>query len=111
MTFHGMAYNETTDLYMQLLSEARKMEDKRLVKMILQRVMARHQKSEMPGGAAGKIIPLPSIPVPRVPAEPEGPFWMQEQFWQDMLPFISVLSVAMFCFVYVVYLAGAVNRM
>ena len=108
MARHGPVYNETTDLYLQLLSAARELEDQRLAKMILQRVMALHRES---GAPFGNIIPFPMPLTPCVPDEPERPFWTQGQFWQDMVPFVSVLSLFMSCFVYFVYLFGVTRSL
>jgi len=87
-------YEETNDLYLQMLWEAQKVDDKRLAKMILRRLTTRRQLSEAREAVSGTVIPFPLKPALCISAEPESTFWKQGQFWQDLLQFFTMLLIA-----------------
>ena len=104
MSTGGMAYSETNDLYMQMLSEARRLEDKRLAKMILRRILDHQQALDMPEPLFSNIVSMPTMVVESGPMESEVPFWTQGRFWQDLFQFLSFLSVGMSWMLYFFYL-------
>lgn len=88
-------FNETTDLYLQLLRRAQEVEDPRLVGMILERL-----KPEVPHLAAagsGCVI----IPFPQLNTGPEaGPD--ERRFW----PRVAVAQVCYILAFYALVVAG-----
>lgn len=75
-------YVETTDLYLQILWEAQKVEDKKLVKMIRKRLM-QDAPQILPAGFECEVIPFPRPFVPPVPAE-EPQIWPQNPVFQTL---------------------------
>lgn len=102
-------FNETHDLYLQLLSEARKLEDRRLAKMILRRILDGQQAVDAPPRLFSNIIDLPRPAIVSGPVESEMPFWMEGRFWQGLLQFMVMLSVAMSWLLYFFYLVVKSN--
>ena len=78
------------DLYLQLLSDAQRMEDKKMVRMIIRRLMnhvGRTSDSENDDG----VIPFPCTANGSVCALAEVDFWKDSRFWTDLVQFIIVL--------------------
>ncbi|MCG6893218.1 MAG: hypothetical protein LJE65_06400 [Desulfobacteraceae bacterium] len=109
MTDGCVDYDETTDLYMQMLWEARKVEDKRLAKLILHRIQSRRPSERVGKEANANIVPFPMAQALCVPSEPEIPFWKQQQFWQDVILFGAFLSFFIGWFFFFMHLLAQVN--
>ena len=84
-------YDETNDLYRQMLWEAQRLEDKRLAKMITRRMTSRRHSIMASNADSKNVILFPMAPALCLPAEPEHVFWKQGQFWQDLVQFMFVL--------------------
>jgi hypothetical protein len=83
------AFNETTDLYLQMLRRAQEVEDPRLVSMILERLTP--EAPPLAAAGSGCII----IPFPPLQAGPEaGPD--KPRFWPRV-------AVAQICYILVFY--------
>ena len=88
-------FNETTDLYLQLLRRAQEVEDPRLVSMILERLKS--ESSPLAAAGSGCII----IPFPPLSTAPEaGPD--EPCFW----PRVAVVQVCYILAFYALVVAG-----
>lgn len=88
-------FTETNDVYMQMLWDAKKLEDQRLVRMIRER-MKRKATLPVPVEAAepmGDVIPLPCPTGMMLDSDEEFRFWKESQFWQEFLPFMAIFSL------------------
>ena len=99
-----VTYNETHDLYLQMLSEARKLEDRRLAKMLVRRILDHQQHIDVPEPLFKNIVSLPTSAALAGPVEPEIPFWAKGLFWQELFQFLSFLTVGMLWLLYFFYL-------
>ncbi len=76
-------YVETTDLYLQILWEAQKVEDKKLVKMMRKRLM-QNTPHILPAGFECEVIPFPGSIMPPVPASEDPQIWPQNPVFQTL---------------------------
>lgn len=106
MTNCGVGYTETGDLYLQMLSEARRMEDRRLAKLLIRRIMDHQQATAADQPMFDKVVPLPRAAGGAIAMamDPEIPFWSQGRFWQELLQFLVIMSVGMGWLLYFFYL-------
>jgi hypothetical protein len=73
--------------------------------MILRRMHARHRSVLPEERETADIVPFPLAPALCCgPTEPESPFWKQQQFWQDVIPFCAILSFFIGWFIFFMYL-------
>ena len=87
-------YNETTDLYLEILREAQKIEDKKLIIMIRERLAGSGLNSFLtPEGC--EIIPFPCKSTP--PAQP-----LESGFWPKM----EALQMTLIFFMYLLLVSG-----
>jgi len=76
-------YVETTDLYLQILWEAQKVEDKKLVKMIRKR-LTQNTPQILQAGFECEVIPFPRPFVPPVTVAEEPQIWPQNPVFQTL---------------------------
>ena len=93
-------YDDTNDLYQQMLWEAKKMEDKRLAKMIVKRMSAKRKADSSSDAAPDNVILFPAVPSFCLPAEPEGEFWKKGQFWQDLSQLMIMAGIGWAFFIH-----------
>lgn len=114
-------FTETNDLYMQMLWDARRIEDRRLARMLRDRIKQKTVPvspiEAEPIEAVRNVIPLtcvcPSGPATGLmcEAEEEYRFWKQSRFWQEFIPFLAIFSFWLSWFVFfVTLLARDVTR-
>ena len=85
-TFDG----ENVDLYLQLLSDAQRVEDKKMVRMIVRQLRAHTGRAAIPENSDG-VIPFPCAANGSVCALTEVDFWKDARFWSDLVQFLFVL--------------------
>ena len=78
------------DLYQQMLWDARKMEDIRLIRM-LQKRMHLGDAAE-PAKPSGDIVPFPVSAAPSLGGE-QSIFWKECAFWQSLLQTLMVMGI------------------
>ena len=92
MDFKPSGYNDTTDLYRQILWSAQKIEDRKLIAMIKERLT----NQALPLGEESlpcEVIPFPGVYHPR-PASESGPqLWPSRPQFQALLLFAGYWSV------------------
>ena len=89
-----LEYNETTDLYLEILREAQKIEDKKLIMMIKERLEDSGWNSFLtPEGC--EIIPFPCTFTQ--PAQP-----VESRFWPKM----EALQMILIFFMYLLFVSG-----
>jgi len=81
---------ETTDLYLQLLGDAQRMEDQRMVRMILRKLRNCGRSAENDHPDSG-IIPFPGARRRPVAAGRPDLFWQDIFFWQNLVQFLILL--------------------
>jgi hypothetical protein len=89
-----LEYNETTDLYLEILREAQKIEDKKLIMMIRDR-LANYGWNSFSTPEGCEIIPFPCKFTP--PAQP-----MESRFWPKM----EALQMTLIFFMYLLLVTG-----
>ncbi len=89
-----LEYNETTDLYLEILREAQKIEDKKLITMIKERLASSGLNSFLSSEGC-EIIPFPCKFTP-----PEQP--MESRFWPKM----EALQMTLIFFIYLIFVSG-----
>ena len=89
-TFDG----DNVDLYLQLLSDAQRMEDRKMVRMIVRQLRAHTGRGAIPENSDG-VIPFPVVANGSVCALTEVEFWKDSKFWTDFIQFIAVLIVGL----------------
>ncbi|CAB5094606.1 hypothetical protein D3OALGA1CA_5390 [Olavius algarvensis associated proteobacterium Delta 3] len=85
-TFDG----DNIDLYMQLLSDAQRLEDKKMIRMIVRQLRVQTGRTAFPENSDG-VIPFPCAATGSACAVAEVEFWKDSQFWTDLVQFIVVL--------------------
>jgi len=85
-TFDG----DNVDLYLQLLSDAQRMEDRKMVRLIVRQLRVHTGRSAIPENSDG-VIPFPLAANGSVCALAEEDFWKDSRFWTDLVQFIAVL--------------------
>lgn len=86
-------YNETTDLYLAILREAQRVEDKKLIQLITRKLTPEFDMlSSCPAGGGCRIIPFPCPLVRSEPME-EKPFWPKFAYTQMAILLSSYLAV------------------
>lgn len=83
-------YNETTDLYLDILHEAQKIEDKKLIRMIKDRLVHCDWKP-FPASEECEIIPFPGSFPPTFQTDEECRFWPKLDVLQMLLIFLAYL--------------------
>ena len=100
-------YSHTNDLYMQMLWDAKKIEDQRLVGMLRDRVKRKKHAIAASPMPTGNVIPLSSLACePGCCLEPEKElcFWKETQFWHAFLPFMAMFSCWVLWFLFFITL-------
>ena len=92
-------YNETTDLYWQMLSEARRIEDQNLARMIRSRLKKEAAVRKLATGG-DNIIAFPGSWTACLEPDKEHEFWKDQKFWSDMIQFLMFLSVGLGWFLF-----------
>lgn len=83
-------YSESTDIYCRLLADAQRVEDRKLVRLVVQRLKAGgHLKPEAPDGR--DVIRFPRPLAAAEPAMETDLFWQDHHFWQTLVQFLSLL--------------------
>jgi hypothetical protein len=75
MSGENKAYNETTDLYLELLWAAQKVHDQKLVELIKQRLISCAPPETISFKAPAEIIPFPCSFIPSIPYKEEVQLW------------------------------------
>jgi len=88
-------YNETTDLYLQILREAQRIEDKRLIHLIQQRLRQLGKAAAVCSDSRGNVILFPqccSFPAPALCSSYTEPrFWLKSTFLQLAIYLLAYL--------------------
>jgi hypothetical protein len=83
-------YSENTDLYLQLLDDAQRIEDQRLARLVLRRLKGCGCLSAG-GDPSSNVIRFPQ-PTPTASKGTEYElFWQDNQFWQNLVQFLFLL--------------------
>jgi len=85
-------YCETTDLYLQLLGDAQRVEDQRVIRMVL-RKLKNYGYSHGFGDADGDVIPFPGSTRIYTSRTSADLFWKDIFFWQNLVQFLVLLIV------------------
>ena len=88
-------FNETTDIYLEILREAQKIEDRKLIMMIHRRLRELQQSSRLTAHGC-EIIPFPGSFSPTIPPLQDGPFW----------PKFAYSQIAAILFSYILLIVG-----
>ena len=83
-------YCETTDLYLQLLSDAQRMEDQRMVRMVLRKLKGCGY-CQPPDHQGRDVIPFPAVQGLRTEGGSSDLFWQDIFFWQNLFQFLILL--------------------
>ncbi len=76
-------YSETTDLYLQMLRQAQKVEDKKLIQIIIRRMQQNTPALATFVTESGcQITPFPLSCVSHAPLQDDSQFWFELQFWK-----------------------------
>ena len=86
-------YNETTDLYLAILREAQRVEDKKLIQLITRKLTPEFDMlPPCPAGGGCRIIPFP-CPLVRPESMEEKPFWPKFAYTQMAILLSGYLAV------------------
>jgi hypothetical protein len=84
-------YCETTDLYLQLLSDAQRMEDQRMVRMVLRKLKGCGYGQGPDNPQNRDVIPFPALQGLRPEGGSSDLFWQDILFWQNLVQFLILL--------------------